>query len=278
MKKLLSVGALILGAALSSPIPSPAGQNAGAIAHVYWQAFPRGRGLESPCSYSAVTSFIITVKGVSSFRGADVQLMMASRSGLVPAAWQFQAGGCAEGAASFQPGGWGGHYRNIFTTPPAMAGTQLAHNEMTFNNGSCETAHGTGFFHLSATAPTAVTRDPNIEYAVWGVAVDLTATDPSTGDPCEGGAADPLGPVSVFISPRLQIPCNGLREQAMTVLDADSATDMAFYPTLPKQIYSLGWMDAPGINCDNCPDYYFMGCGFTPVPKKTWGWLRRVYR
>ena len=234
--------------------------------NTHWQAYPKGQGQNSPCSYAPATSFIVTVKGVTNFRGIDVQLLIrAFDGGSVPQAWQFQPGGCAEGAASFQPGGWGGHYKNIFTTAPALGSVEVLHNEMLYATGSCETAHGVGLLHFSSAAPAGVTRDPRIEYAVWGVAMDLTASDPSTGNPCEGGAADPAGTRGVRISPVIRIPCDD-GQPVLLVADADSAVDRALYPGPYEFGYSLFWY------ADDS------SCGYSAVTKKSWGWLKRVYR
>lgn len=266
MKKLLFIAVSLMAAAVGPPRPCRAGQNAGAVAHIYWQPYPKGRGQESPCSFSAVTSFIVTLKGVRSFRGVDVQLALTARDfGPVPQAWQFQPGGCADGAASFQPGGWGGYYKNIFNAAPALTGTQVLNNELLYATGSCETAHGLGLFHFSSTAPSGVARDPAVEYAVWGVAVDLTAADPATGDPCAGGIADPAGPRGVEIHPQIRIPCDD-NQAVVLVVDADSSVDRVPIPGPTVFGYSLTWYGDD------------LSCGFSPVPKKTWGWLKRVYR
>ena len=122
---------LVLAMAAS---PAAAGQNAGATARMYWQV-GTGSGEASRNSTAATAQVVVTVRGIHSFKGADVQLRVQGCSGSLPPAWQAQGGGCAQGAATFQRGGFGGTvYPNIFTSGGSIPGVLQAQNGMYYQD------------------------------------------------------------------------------------------------------------------------------------------------
>lgn len=120
MKNLLRTAvcaALLIGtlAGLAS-----AGQNAGAVARIYWLTNNTLASVDrNSTSISATQKLLVTVKGVNTFRGADVQLIANAMdaSGL-PLEWQ---------GAIYTPkgGGWNTGSATIFPSI-ALASPSLA--------------------------------------------------------------------------------------------------------------------------------------------------------
>ena len=78
--------------------PAQAGQNAGAVAHLYWQV-GNTTADTARLSISGRPKLLVTVTGLVSFRGADIQLLVAANSGgPLPDAWQGNgSNGCNDG-------------------------------------------------------------------------------------------------------------------------------------------------------------------------------------
>src|SRR5207237_1947452 len=67
--------------------PLHAGENAGAVARMYWSVAD-GPGLPGRTSTDGRPQLIVTVQGLKSFRGAEVQLYAGSNDGTpLPGAW-----------------------------------------------------------------------------------------------------------------------------------------------------------------------------------------------
>jgi len=253
---------LALAALNAPPRETHAGLNAGATAQLYWQV---GNG---PASASNVTSsstpqLLVTLKGLRSIWGADVQLLITGCTGAVPPAWQFQSGGCNDGYATFYVGGRGGTYPSAFSASPPVQGLIWSQNNEYFNAPNCLTPHGTAMLWLSAAGAGGQPRDPGVEYGIWAVYFDLTQTT------CAGGPADPGGAAPIGIVPNYRAPCNDvLRGSVMAVLDADGVIDYVPFPMIPGG--SLLW---------DISDFCACYPGFCdPVKTQSWGNLRRMYR
>lgn len=182
-----------------------AGLNAGAEARLYWQSTSNGTGLAARDNTSSAPNLLVTVKGLKSLRGVEVQLFINSFDGAgVPAAWHMESGGCADGFATFNPGGRGGLYPNVFNDSVAVPGLHVVENTMLLGTGDCRTHHGIGQFHLAAVGEAGSARNPSREYAIWSINFDLANSTDSLGVPCAGGQRRSCGPPGCVFWPRHQ--------------------------------------------------------------------------
>ncbi|MBI5837050.1 MAG: hypothetical protein HZB25_07385 [Candidatus Eisenbacteria bacterium] len=159
-----------------SAVPSPAGQNAGATARLYWQVGD-GPGIAGRNADSAVVQLLVTVRGVRSFRGADVQLGVAGPAGGLPGSWQLQEGGCGEKSYKFEAGGAGGAYPNLFRADPRLPGQMDLAPRAYYHHrkNPCLTPDSSALVWFTAAGREAVRRDSTVEYAVLSVRFDLRA-------------------------------------------------------------------------------------------------------
>lgn len=270
MRKLLLGLMVAASAAVLTAGIATAGLNAGATCRLYWQNGTNGTALAARDNVAAAANLLVTVKGVNNFQGSDVQIVINALDGnSPPAAWQFQTGGCADGAATFNVGGKGGAtFKNIFSTAPAVAGVIPTQNGMSFNTLNCNTPNHVGLLWLSAAGAAGQARTAATEYGVWSINFDLTALDPADGvTPCAGGAADPAGAKGVCLNLNFRVPCNGPQQVgAIQLLDNNLAVDFA---TGDNGFTFITWN--VGVLGSECPKV-------TPVGPTTWGKLKKSYR
>ena len=259
MKILLPL-VLLAGCVLCIAAPAHAGLNAGGTGALYWQN-GTSAGLANRKSTLDVMQIVVTVKGVSNFRGADVQLLVNGAGGMAPDAWNFTTTGCNAGNMTTWIGGRGGAYPNLFTSAPELQGTQTSQNWMLSDPSSCLTPHGVFLLWLCSAGAAGVARDPGTEYGVWAVKFDLSV---NRGQ-CAGDPGDPNGTTAVCINPNERIPCNDVQRGA--VLEILDGNDVIDYLPFAAGKALLTW----GPNENFCP-------GVTPAAGLTWGQLRKLYR
>jgi hypothetical protein len=248
--------------------PARAGMNSGGLAHLYWQTGTAGFGKIERDDTTRTPQLVVTLTGINNFRGADIQIYYwaLNDSRTVPAAWQFQLGGCAAAAAQFTVGGFGGSYPNIFTTSPAVPQVAVLQNEAIYNTADCVTPHGSGLLWLQAAGTAGVARNSTAEYAAWAIRFDLGAPDGSTGHSCAGGYFDPSGG-GICLYPTWRLPCgNALRVGVAGILDGNLDEDFLPFETGRLQ---LTWR--AGSRLDGCYNQ-------TPARNRTWGLIRRLYQ
>jgi hypothetical protein len=264
----VSLSALIVLTLL--PNSAFAGLNSGAQAKLRWQNGATGSALSSSDAVSPIVQLLITASGISSFRGADVQILFYGMGGSrpVPAAWQFQDGGCASGAAQFFVGGRGGTtYPNAFTSSPAVPGLIVTQNAAWVQAGDCLTPRNRGVLWLSAAGAAGKPRNSGREYALWAVNLDLRGTLSGGAADCSGDADDPAGPTSICLSAHERIPCEDQDHgAALLLLDDNNDVDVASYALSNSY---LTW-NQPGPDA-LCP--YDGG-----AVRTTWGRMRKAYR
>ena len=268
MKKLLTVVVcaamvLTLFAGLAQ-----AGSNTGGTAYIYWLT-SNTVASTSRNSTSCTPKCLVTVKGVSMFRGADVQLYLNSldNAGL-PEAWQAEDGGPA--AANYTPkiGGWNNGtavvWPNIFKAPTVLPGElDVVPGSFFYHylpNPSLA-PHNVGAIWLSATGSAGVARTSTKEYGVFGFTMDLTTSLP-------GDCTDPV-PHGVCINPNWRINAPTPKGSVMVVVDASGTKD---YEAFGQAHNWLTWMDGSQYPTSpvNCPNV-------TPVSNTTWGKVRKLY-
>ena len=202
----------------------------------------------------------------------DIQLWVnaCDFSGLPPA-WQFQAGGCAEGNFTAYTGGFtsgtSSIWPNAFTADPALPVWTEA--GMHYGAGDCWLLpHGFGMIRLQAVGTAGVARQTSTEYGVFGFQLDL-----ETG--CQGDVVDPDGPAPVLIWPVLRDTCHaGCHGIQIAVWDASLARD---YVALDPNYSYLTWNGQ--LSPEGClmPENAAQACQAPAIPS-TWGRLRRLYR
>lgn len=260
---------LILWALFLLPESAVAGLNSAATAQIYWQVGSTGAGRPSQDDTTSTPQLVITASGVNNIMGADVQIHYWSLrlDRAMPPAWQFQSGGCAEGAAQFHVGGRGGFYPNIFSSIPAVSGLATVQNQAQFATGDCLTPHNSGLLWLSTLGAVGRDRNPLSEYAVWAVSFDLRPPSSGGGANCAGGPADPRGPVGICLHPDHRVPCNDPpREGVIELFDGNSEVDI---------IPFAGGRSVLTWNSGNSGAL----CGSeTPARRTTWGTLKRMFR
>lgn len=252
-----------------------AGLNSAAVAHIYWQSGSTGSALAARDNSNGMCQFVVTSKGLANFAGADVQILLcAADDGALPAAWQGQAGGCAEGfigsgatSVGLVGGRGGSLLPNAFTTAPAVPGVLASQNSEFYNTGDCKTPHNVALLWLSCAGGAGVARSSTVEYALWAVACDLAnSVNPADGTtPCGGGSADPAGPHGICLIPKFFVPCSDpARGAALALLDGNLDVDFAGFA--PASYY-LSWSLMVATNC--FPH---------SVAPTTWSRIKRTYR
>jgi len=263
MLRRILYGLAVLGASLARPGNPSAGLNPLATAQMYWQA-GGGPGQPSRFSSDPTPQLVVTLKGVSNFRGVDVQLLVYSMSGSsVPPAWQGQAGGCNDSGVHFYIGGVGGAYENIFSTAPAVPSQVTSQNEEVFDPGDCKAPPGMALLWLCTAGAAGVPRDPSTEYAVWAIRFDLRGRAGGGPTDCEGDVRH--SPAGICVLPNFAVPCVGARRgQVLAVLDGNLQID---YPPFASGFSALEWWQM----CNCTPT----GC-HSPLTLGTWGRLQRL--
>ncbi len=267
MTKFLKISAAVALVSVAAASFASAGLNAGGTGQLYWAGSTNAPLLPVASNRNSVATpakILVTAKGLNNFRGCDVQLVInALDGGALPAAWQFQLGGCAEGFASFDVGGKVAT-KNAFNVAPSVLGVVPSQNSFNYGTGDCRTPHGVGLFWLSAAGANGGTRNPATEYNLWMITVDLTALDlvgdPTGATPCEGGQR------GVCINPNFRIPCNDVqRGAAVAILDGNLDVD---YFAFPNGLQFTTWN---GAGTTTCP-------GVTASRTSSWGGIKKLYK
>ncbi|HVP39514.1 MAG TPA: hypothetical protein VMS93_10060 [Candidatus Saccharimonadales bacterium] len=227
-----------------------AGQNAAARARLYWQAGSAcvaGRNSTS----DSVVQVVVTVRGVHTFRGAELQLSLRGAGGL-PRAWQAHRGGAAESCGVFLPGGFpvAGH-PNLYTTGARVPNLLRGANAMfyQFRKNPCLTPDSTGLVWYQGAGAMGVPRDSSLEYVLYAFRVDLRAARAHTAAAgVAAGAADRAG---VCVYANYHFPCNTQQPPAtLTLLDSDNKLDaVPFEPGYDRLTWKGGvcpQVQAPG--------------------------------
>jgi len=242
-----------------------AGQNAGGSAKFYWMT---STSVASTLRNSTASTprGLVTCTSVTMFRGADVQIYVNAndQSGL-PAAWQTEAGGPAEGMFTPKIGGWMSGsatiYPNIFTASPALPGAAVGQDGSLLygiiGTGGCVAPHSVGVIWLSDAGSGGVARTGTKEYGVFGFTIDL-----SSGNANHGNVDDP---VAVCLNTNWRLPCgSGEHGSVVVIVDGSAVKD---YEALSSGYQWLTWGGTSG----NCPYV-------TPVGSTTWGKVQKLYR
>jgi hypothetical protein len=264
MTKFLKITAAVALVSVAAASFASAGLNSAATAQMYWQTGSTGAAIAARDNVAAQCQLVVTAKGLTNFAGCDVQLLInALDGGAVPASWQGQQGGCAEGFITGYPGGRGGTiFRNAFTTAPAVPGPLASQNGEFYNTGDCKTPHGVALLWLSDAGGAGVARTNTLEYALWAVNFDLlNSVDPVDGvTPCDDGRG-------VCINPNLRLPCSDSQRGAVVeTLDGNFNVDFPAF-VAGKTFLTHGAGAAGG----SCP-------GVTSSKTSTWGTLKKLYK
>jgi hypothetical protein len=270
-----AVGVVLLFTTMSS---AQAGLNAGATARLYWLSSTTSASTSRVSTSHDMVMCLVTIKGVTSVRSADLQLSINgfSPSGAaapdgVPPAWQGQAGGPADGAFSCQAGSWGSTgsvWRNLFTVSPRVPGLLTLTPVYRYSGGigadACVAPNGTAVIWFQAAGASGVARDPNVEYGLFVWTYEL--------DGGLAGDSDDPNPSGVCIKPNYRLPCPAQeRGNVMAIWDSTRTVD---YIPFASGYQWLTWENSPQYpgspaSCLNLT---------TPVAQPTWGRLRRLYR
>ena len=268
MTKFLKITAAVALVSVSLASFASAGLNPAASAAMYWVNGTAAASLDLLARDTNVPSpnMIVTCKGINSFAGCDVQLLVnALDGGPVPAAWQSQSGGCGEGTFFGFPGGKGtalsGTHKNVFLQAVAVPGPLASQNGPFYNTGDCKTPHGVMLLWLSDAGGSGVSRNPATEYALWWINFDLANAIDAAGLPCDDGTR------GVCINPNRRLPCtDAQRGAAIELLDAAFNSD---FPGFAAGKTFLTWNAGPAGG--TCP-------GVTGTKSSTWGTLKKLYK
>ncbi len=267
MKSLLRALPLTLVGLTLAAGSSFAGNNPSAVARLYWLT-SNTVASTSRNSTAGTAKALITLKGVTDFRGGDVQLFVATMeaSGALTEAWSAYSGGAAEANYTPKSGGFNNGtaatFPNIFTASPALPGVATSQTGvMKFHEpGGCITVADWGTIWLSTAGSAGVARTSTTEYGFFGFTLDLT-----TGLANDANSGSPKG---VCIYPSYHNPCNQVgnpRHPSMAIVDGAAIKD---YPVFETGFTFLTWFGDVGTKL--CPD-------IVPVPVKSWGQVRRLY-
>jgi len=232
-----------------------AGLNAGGTARIYWLP-TTGSTVPVPSRDATGDAMIglVTAKGITNFRGADVQIVVNAfdQSGL-PGAWQTGAWAVTKGGFKT---GTSTVFTNIFSAVTALPGQAMGQDgSLQFQNPvSCVTPHDVGVSWFSLAGSTAVGRIITREYGVIGFTMDV--------DPAGAGYGK-----AVCINPNWRLPCgSGEKGNVLVVVDNNSAKDYLAFENGYQFLTYMADAGAPG-----CPTS-------TPVGKTTWGHVRNLYK
>lgn len=250
---------------------SRAGLNAGGTASIVWLNASNKANV-SRDDVSCTPTFGVVVRGVTSFRGADVQFQMRSATfSEVSPSWQWwtdgSSSGCASGAQTFTRGfassGSGPAADSIYNcwggsgtlNVPGQVDLQAA--VQYHNAGPCLTPSPYDMVWMSSEGSGGATRAPQKAYGVFRLVVDQNFG-------CDGGCSNP-SPMCSFVSYRQ--PCSdpqNPRGAVVRVIDKNGNSDY-----LPLLTSHLTWNWPPNF-------------GFCPysdaVRSSTWGRIRAAYR
>jgi len=278
MRRLLSLSFLLFAISVSGLVGSGhAGQNAGATARMYWLASNTSAIAGVNCTASTV-QLLVTVKGASNFRGADVQLCVGLLQTVcfyqddpgfcfpagyypLPEAWQAQSGGPAEDNYVPKIGGFNGGSATVW--PDVFKASPSVINNLVAQTGAmraplCVSPQIPNAYTiwLSAAGAAPAARDPNKEYAVFGFTLRL-----DTG--LRGDALHAGGPLPVRVWPFWRLPCgSGYHGSVLVVVDGNAVKD---YATFDSGYDFRDW-------------HAEIGLPTVPVKPNTWGLVRRLYR
>lgn len=159
--------------------PGPA-LSAGPVARLYWLEV----GKISQSSHSARADsvrILVSLQGVKSLRGLDVQLLVRPTTGdSLPAAWRAALTDPGEGFASI-PGSFHdtpAGIPSIFREPPLLrdvSQSQKGEAHLGSPGSDCRIQGDLSHIWLTLAAPHGVTRDPGKEYAVFECRVAFPA-------------------------------------------------------------------------------------------------------
>ena len=256
------------------PTAALAGLNPSATARMYWL---EGNTVASTSqnSTAATVKLLVTIKGVSSFRGGDVQLYVSGLDAGLPDAWRVDPAGCNYSNYTVRQGGFNGACAAIFPSiwsacaaplQQAVTGVQTSQpGAMRFNDPiTCLTPHGLGFIWFSSAGAAGELRDPSKEYGFLGLELDLSGSEVScAGDLASG---DPQG---TCVAPNYHVPCSVPRGAVLAVVDAEAHLD---YASFDSGHFPLVWHATPlgPWNGGSC-------FSVLPVGSRSWGELRRLY-
>ena len=272
------IRAWICVAALTTGLAATAlaGLNAGGTARIYWLPRTLSRTpVVTRDTTGDVVIGLVVAKGITDFRGADVQLVINSfDESSLPMAWQAQTGGPAEGGWTAKAGGWQSGtshvWPNVFTASPALSAVSVGMDgSILYSIGRypfCTAPHGVGVVWFSAAASASVARTSTTYYSVFGFAMDFSVVPGLAGGP-----DDPAGPKAVCINPNWRLPCPqpSVHGNVMATMDGTLAIDyLPFENGYQYLTYSGSNPLSPGPGCPLS----------TPTRTTTWGKLRQLYR
>jgi hypothetical protein len=238
-----------------------AGMNSGASARLYWLSGTSATaGLTTRNSTATPGTALVTLKGMASCRGVDLQIVVAALDGThYPVCWQ-------NGNYVPKPDGWKGTASTIL--PPLYATTldggkatpvTAKGGDMLFNDPNGYTPNQCGLIWYAVSAGVGKSRDVAKEYGVFGF--QMTPDD---------GTVDPLSVPchAVCISPNWRIGTGGYdTRNAVLVSDATNALDFVAFETGYR---NLVYGDPTDFTL--CPEVT------TPASSNTWGKVKRMYR
>ncbi|HVP38893.1 MAG TPA: hypothetical protein VMS93_06870 [Candidatus Saccharimonadales bacterium] len=255
--------------------PARAGPTAGASARLYWMAgtASNSTALSGRNSTASVVYLQVTVRGLVTLRGEDIQLIVNSLdAGGLPPAWQAtQDGGPAGGNFSPRYHTWAAAtYPDIFSTPPAVPNHVLGQTggfilyQLAVN--PCLTPHAVGLIWLEEAGAAGEPRGGAVEYGAYGFQMLL-----GTGC-CRGDNVDPAGPIGVCIAPNWRYPpcSDSYGARKMQLLDTNLQLDL-----IPFEA-SYEWLTWHGeLKPGSPPNPCWL---VTPAQATSWGQIRRLYR
>jgi hypothetical protein len=258
---------------LASVLEATAGANAGAYARMYWQT-GTAEGSDSAIAFSGTPQLLVTVKGVTDVRGADIGIVMGPCvSPLLPGAWLGNGtGGCNDGNWTFYVGGPGGVYPDYFAAAPAVQGIVVTSNQEHSWPGQCGSpTEGTGYLWMHVDGSAGALRDPDLEYAIWAIKFDVRETALGGPESCAGDLSDPGGAQGLYFGVCNLFPCSGPMYGAyVAIIDGTGAVDYAPVAGPHSLLY---WRRSPScVPASRCQ------AGTFAAKPGTWGRVRRMYR
>lgn len=268
MNKLLKIGMGVLAITALSAGLACAGTNPAVQANLYWLvansgACPVVSNGDLNCAGTTDPKLIVTVKGLNTVRGWDVQLIVEGSGGALPASWQAQSGGCA--ASRFNSTNGSG-FNNCYNAASLwISGLAQGQAAMYFNN-SCLAPGGVALLWLEAAgaAYDGVTNgpiDPNEEIGLTSFDLDQSGGTIGAGK-CAGNCTHGNSPVCIY--PWYRVPCDSPnRGFSAAILDANGNVDQAPFNPLHRYLtYNAPFNPA-------CPTG-------TAVRTTTWGALKKA--
>ena len=250
--------ALALALAWTPVLPGQATalQNAAATVRLYWQDPATGKVLPGRDDTASTVQILVTARGLSNFRGCDVQLMVDGfDGGGVPSLWQFQPEGCAAGRASFHPGGTGkGPFPSVIKADPAMTTVVVSQDRAAHGGEGCLVPPNRLLLWFSAAGGSGVGRDSSSEYALWAITLSLPSGADTSRACLEAGAGGgATAQTGVCITPWFHIPCGQPGSDKGAAVDLlDGLLEEDFVP-FEKGFDRLTWWGGAGMSASACP-------------------------